>query len=182
MEYPRPFINYGGIGGVIGHEIGHGFDDQGSRYDGDGKLEDWWTENDQEKFKQRTSALIAQYDAFEPLEGLHVNGTYTLGENIGDLSGLSIAYKAYKLSLNGKEAPVIEGLTGDQRLFIGWAQAFQAKIRDEALTDQIKTDPHSPSRYRVNGVVFNIDAFYDAFNIGPESKLYIKPEDRVRIW
>jgi putative endopeptidase len=175
-------VNYGGIGGVIGHEIGHGFDDQGSRYDGDGKLEDWWTENDQEKFKQRTSALIAQYDAFEPLEGLHVNGTYTLGENIGDLSGLSIAYKAYKLSLNGKEAPVIEGLTGDQRLFIGWAQAFQAKIRDEALTEQIKTDPHSPSRYRVNGVVFNIDAFYDAFNIGPESKLYIKPEDRVRIW
>jgi len=175
-------VNYGGIGGVIGHEIGHGFDDSGSRYDGDGKLDNWWTDEDRAKFKERTDRLIAQYDAFEPIKGNHVNGTYTLGENIGDLSGLSIAYKAYKKSLGGKEAPVIDGLTGDQRFFIGWAQAFQSKIRDEALVQQIATDPHSPDQYRINGVVFNVDAFYEAFDIGPDSKLYIPPEKRVRIW
>ncbi len=175
-------VNYGGIGGVIGHEIGHGFDDQGSRYNGDGKLEDWWTTSDQEKFKAKTGALVSQYDTYEPVDGTNVNGEFTLGENIGDLSGLSIAYKAYKLSLDGKEAPVIEGFTGDQRFFIGWAQAFQSKIRDEALIQQIKTDPHSPDRYRVNGVVYNIDAFYDAFDVEETHKLYIKPEDRVRIW
>lgn len=175
-------VNYGGIGGVIGHEIGHGFDDQGSRYNGDGKLEDWWTEEDQKKFKERTAALIAQYNAYEPIEGTKVNGVFTLGENIGDLSGFSISYKAYKISLNGKEAPIIDGLTGDQRFFIGWAQAFNSKSRDEALVTQIQTDPHSPNRYRVNGVVYNVDAFYEAFNVGPEHKLYIKPEDRVRIW
>ncbi len=175
-------INYGGIGGVIGHEVGHGFDDQGSRYNGDGKLEDWWTEDDQTKFKEKTNALVAQYDAYEPIEGTHVNGTYTLGENIGDLSGLSIAYKAYKISLKGLPAPVIDGLTGDQRFFIGWAQAFRSKIRDQALVNQIKTDPHSPDRYRVNGVVYNVDAFYEAFGVTQQNKLYIKPEDRVRIW
>lgn len=175
-------VNYGGIGGVIGHEIGHGFDDSGSRYNGDGALENWWTDDDKAKFKQRTDALIAQYDAYEPVEGTFVNGTFTLGENIGDLSGLSIGYKAYKNSLGGKEAPIIDGLTGDQRFFIGWAQAFQSKSRDAATVQQIQTDPHSPSQYRVNGIVFNIDAFYQAFDIGPEHKLYIKPEDRVRIW
>ena len=175
-------INYGGIGGVIGHEMGHGFDDSGSRYNGDGALEDWWTEADRDNFSKRTDALVAQYNAYEPLEGTHVNGTFTLGENIGDLSGLSIAYKAYKASLVGREAPVIDGLTGDQRFFIGWAQAFQSKIRDEALIRQVATDPHSPDQYRVNGIVFNIDAFYDAFDVGPEHKLYIAPEDRVRIW
>ena len=175
-------INYGGIGGVIGHEIGHGFDDSGSRYNGDGKLENWWTDNDKEKFKLRTDALVAQYDAYEPVEGVNVNGAFTLGENIGDLSGLSIAYKAYKISLNGAEAPVIDGLTGDQRFFIGWAQAFLGKIREEALVEQIRTDPHSPTEYRVNGIVYNVDAFYEAFNVGPEHALYIKPEDRVRIW
>lgn len=175
-------VNYGGIGGVIGHEVGHGFDDQGSSYNGDGKLENWWTEEDLEKFKERTNALVAQYDAYEPVEGSNVNGTFTLGENIGDLSGLSIAYKAYKISLNGEPAPVIDGFTGDQRFFIGWAQAFMTKIRDEALVNQIKTDPHSPSQYRVNGIVYNVDAFYQAFDVGPEHKLYIAPENRVRIW
>lgn len=175
-------VNYGAIGGVIGHEIGHGFDDSGSRYNGDGALENWWTEEDSEKFTERTSALVAQYDQYEPVEGTNVNGTFTLGENIGDLSGLSIAYKAYKMSLNGEEAPVIDGLTGDQRFFIGWAQAFQSKIRDEALVTQIQTDPHSPDRYRVNGIVYNVDAFYDAFDVMPDHKLYIAPEDRVKIW
>ena len=175
-------VNYGGIGGVIGHEVGHGFDDSGSRYNGDGALENWWTDDDKEKFKERTDVLIAQYDAYEPVAGTHVNGTFTLGENIGDLSGMSIAYNAYKKSLGGRQAPVIDGLTGDQRFFIGWAQAFQEKIRDEAVIQQIKTDPHSPSRYRINGIVFNIDAFYDAFDVGPEHKLYSAPEERVRIW
>lgn len=175
-------VNYGGIGGVIGHEIGHGFDDSGSRYNGDGKLENWWTESDNEKFTERTNVLIEQYNAYEPLDGTTVNGRFTLGENIGDLSGLSIAYKAYKISLGGEEAPVIDGLSGDQRFFIGWAQAFRSKIRDEALVQQIKTDPHSPDRYRVNGIVYNVDAFYEAFDVGPEHKLYIAPEDRVRIW
>ncbi len=175
-------VNYGAIGGVIGHEIGHGFDDSGSRYNGDGALENWWTEEDSEKFAARTGALVAQYDKYEPLPGTNVNGTFTLGENIGDLSGLSIAYKAYKMSLNGKEAPVIDGLTGDQRFFIGWAQAFRSKIRDEALVTQIQTDPHSPDRYRVNGIVYNVDAFYDAFGVTPDHALYIAPEDRVKIW
>lgn len=175
-------VNYGGIGGVIGHEIGHGFDDSGSRYNGDGKLENWWTDEDNEKFGERTSVLVEQYNVYEPIEGTTVNGAFTLGENIGDLSGLSIAYKAYKLSLNGEEPPVIDGLTGEQRFFIGWAQAFRSKIRDEALVQQIKTDPHSPDRYRVNGIVYNVDAFYDAFGVTEEHELYIKPEDRVRIW
>ena len=175
-------VNYGGIGGVIGHEIGHGFDDSGSRYNGDGALEEWWTESDRENFSERTDALVVQFDNFEPLKGLNVNGTFTLGENIGDLSGLSIAYKAYKASLGDKEALVIDGLTGDQRFFIGWAQAFQSKIRDEALIRQVATDPHAPDQYRVNGIVYNIDAFYEAFDVRPEHKLYIEPEKRVKIW
>jgi predicted metalloendopeptidase len=175
-------VNYGGIGGVIGHEIGHGFDDSGSRYNGDGALEEWWTESDRENFSERTNALVVQFDNFEPLKGLNVNGTFTLGENIGDLSGLSIAYKAYKASLGDKEALVIDGLTGDQRFFIGWAQAFQSKIRDEALIRQVATDPHAPDQYRVNGIVYNIDAFYEAFDVRPEHKLYIEPEKRVKIW
>ncbi|MBT5072976.1 MAG: M13 family metallopeptidase [Kordiimonadaceae bacterium] len=175
-------INYGGIGGVIGHEVGHGFDDSGSRYNGDGALENWWTDDDIAKFKERTDTLVAQYDAYEPVAGTHVNGTFTLGENIGDLSGMSIAYKAYKKSLGGKEAPVIDGYTGDQRFFIGWAQAFQSKWRDASLVELINTDPHAPDQYRINGIVFNVDAFYEAFDVGPEHKLYIAPEDRVRIW
>ena len=175
-------VNYGAIGGVIGHEIGHGFDDSGSRYNGDGALENWWTEEDSTKFAERTGALVAQFDQYEPVSGTKVNGTFTLGENIGDLSGLSIAYKAYKMSLGVSEAPVIDGLTGDQRFFIGWAQAFLSKTRDEALVTQIQTDPHSPDRYRVNGIVYNIDAFYDAFNVTSDHELYIAPENRVRIW
>lgn len=175
-------VNYGAIGGVIGHEIGHGFDDSGSRYNGDGALENWWTEEDSEKFAQKTFALIEQFNQYEPVAGTRVNGAFTLGENIGDLSGVSIAYKAYKMSLNGEEAPVIDNLTGDQRFFIGWAQAFQSKTRDEALVTQIRTDPHAPDRYRVNGIVYNVDAFYDAFDVTPEHELYIAPENRVKIW
>ena len=139
-------------------------------------------EEDSEQFAERTGALVAQYNKYEPLPGTNVNGTFTLGENIGDLSGLSIAYKAYKMSLGGREAPVIDGLTGDQRFFIGWAQAFRSKIRDEALVTQIQTDPHSPDRYRVNGIVYNVDAFYDAFDITADHQLYIAPENRVKIW
>jgi putative endopeptidase len=175
-------VNYGAIGGVIGHEIGHGFDDSGARYNGDGALENWWTDTDKAEFKKRTNALVAQYDAFKPFDDLAVNGTFTLGENIGDLSGLTIAYKAYKLSLNGKKAAVIDGLTGDQRFFIGWAQAFQSKIRDKALRSQIKGDPHSPGVYRVNGVMRNVPQWYKAFDVKKGDKLYLAPEDRVKIW
>lgn len=175
-------INYGAIGGVIGHEIGHGFDDSGSRYNGDGKLENWWTEEDNREFAKRTKALIAQFDAFTVLDGLHLNGTYTLGENIGDLSGITIAYKAYKKSLDGKEAPVIDGFTGDQRFFIGWAQAFAGKARDKALRQQVQTNPHSPGRFRVNGVMPNVAAFYEAFGVKEGDALYLAPDERVKIW
>ncbi|PCI33623.1 MAG: peptidase M13 [Alphaproteobacteria bacterium] len=175
-------VNYGAIGGVIGHEIGHGFDDQGSTYDGDGALKDWWTEQDKEEFKKRTSALVDQYNGFKVFDDLNVNGEYTLGENIGDLGGLSIAIKAYRLSLNGAPAPVIDGLTAEQRIFIGWAQAFMGKKREAAARQQIAVDPHSPARFRVNGVVRNIPEFYKAFNVKPGDALYLAPEDRVKIW
>ena len=175
-------VNYGAIGGVIGHEIGHGFDDQGSTYNGDGELQNWWTDDDRAAFEERTGALVAQYNGFEALPDLHVNGEFTLGENIGDLGGLSIAYKAYKMSLGGKEAPVIDGFTGEQRFFIGWAQGFQGKYRDEALRTRIQTDPHSPARFRVNGVVRNVPAFYEAFGVSETSGLYLAPEERVKIW
>tara|TARA_R110002073_G_scaffold234063_3_gene395374 strand:- start:11228 stop:13282 length:2055 start_codon:yes stop_codon:yes gene_type:complete len=175
-------VNYGAIGGVIGHEIGHGFDDQGSTYDGDGALKDWWTEADKTEFKKRTSALVEQYNGFKVFDDLNVNGEFTLGENIGDLGGLSIAIKAYHLSLNGKPAPVIDGLTAEQRIFIGWAQAFMGKMREKTARQQIATDPHSPARFRVNGVVRNIPEFYDAFGVKPGDKLYLPPEDRVKIW
>ncbi len=175
-------VNYGAIGGVIGHEIGHGFDDQGSTYDGDGALKDWWTEQDKEEFKKRTGSLVAQYNGFKVFDDLSVNGEFTLGENIGDLGGLSIAIKAYRISLDGKPAPVIDGLTAEQRIFIGWAQAFMGKMRDEAARQRIATDPHSPSRFRVNGVVRNIPEFYDAFDVKEGDKLYLAPEDRVKIW
>jgi putative endopeptidase len=175
-------VNYGAIGGVIGHEIGHGFDDKGSTYNGDGELQNWWTDEDRKAFEERTGKLVAQYNGFEALPDLHVNGEYTLGENIGDLGGLSIAYKAYKMSLNGKEAPVIDGFTGEQRFFIGWAQGFQGKYRDEALRTRIQTDPHSPARFRVNGVVRNVPAFYEAFGLSETSGLYLAPEERVKIW
>ncbi|PCI51177.1 MAG: peptidase M13 [Alphaproteobacteria bacterium] len=175
-------VNYGAIGGVIGHEIGHGFDDQGSAYDGDGALKDWWTEQDKAEFKKRTGSLVAQYNGFKVFDDLNVNGEYTLGENIGDLGGLSIAIKAYRLSLGGKPGPVIDGLTADQRIFIGWAQAFMGKRREEAARQQIATDPHSPARFRVNGVVRNIPEFYQAFDVKPGDKLYLAPEKRVKIW
>ena len=175
-------INYGAIGAVIGHEIGHGFDDTGSTFDGDGAIRNWWTESDLEEFKKRTGALVAQYDEFEVLPGLNVNGEFTLGENIGDLGGLSIALRAYKMSLKGKEAPVLDGFTGEQRVFIGYAQAWRGKSRKEALRVQVNTDPHSPGDFRVNGVVRNVPAFYQAFNVKPTDSLYLPPDQRVKIW
>ncbi len=175
-------VNYGGIGAVIGHEISHGFDDQGSRYDGDGALRNWWTDEDRKNFEVRTKALIAQYSQYEPLPGYKVNGELTIGENIADLAGMSIAYKAYRLSLNGKEAPVIDGLTGDQRFFMGWAQVWQRKYREQNLISRLKTDYHSPSEYRCNGVVTNLPAYYDAFGVKAGDKLYKAPEQRIKIW
>jgi putative endopeptidase len=175
-------VNYGAIGAVIGHEIGHGFDDQGSTFDGDGVLRNWWTDQDREEFEKRTAKLIEQYDQFAPFEDLNVNGEFTQGENIGDLGGLSIALLAYELSLNGEEPPVLDGYTGAQRVFIGWAQGWRGKSRDEALRVQINTDPHSPRQYRVNGVVRNIPEFYEAFDVAETDELYLAPEDRVKIW
>jgi putative endopeptidase len=175
-------VNYGAIGAVIGHEIGHGFDDQGRKFGPDGSLKDWWTPKDAEVFKQRVNKLIAQYSSFEALPGLKVNGENTIGENIGDLGGLNMAYHAYQLSLHGKPAPVIDGLTGDQRFFLSWAQVWRAKYRDGALREQVMSDPHSPAIFRVNGPLPNIDAWYTAFGVKPGDKLYIKPEERVSIW
>lgn len=174
--------NYGGIGAVIGHEIGHGFDDQGSTFDGDGVLRNWWTPEDLVAFKQKTGALVAQYNAFKVFPDLNVNGEFTQGENIGDLGGLSIAIKAYKMSLEGKGSPVLEGFTGEQRVLMGWAQCWLNKSRDESLRNQIATDPHSPAKFRINGVVRNIPEFYTAFNIKPTDSLYLAPEKRVKIW
>ena len=175
-------VNYGGIGGVIGHEISHGFDDQGSRSDGDGNLHDWWSESDGTAFRERTAALVAQYEALSPVPGLNVNGRLTLGENIGDLSGLAVAYKAYRRSLGGREAPVIDGLTGDQRFFIGWGQVWRALYREDALRQRVLTDPHSPSEYRTNQVLRNFDAFHAAFNTKPGDGMWLEPEKRVKIW
>lgn len=183
-----PAVNYGGIGAVIGHEMGHGFDDQGAKSDGAGNLRDWWTPQDKAAFDALTSRLAGQYDQFCPFDEASpggkacVNGRLTLGENIGDVGGLSLAYRAYKLSLNGKEAPVIDGFTGDQRFFLGWAQVWRAKTRDEQKRQYLVTDPHSPERYRVNGVVRNFDEWYKAFGVKPGDKLYLPPEERVRIW
>ena len=177
--------NYGGIGAVIGHEIGHGFDDQGAKYDGDGNLVDWWTDEDRTEFGARTKALIEQYDGFTPraLEnGQHVNGAFTVGENIGDLGGLSIALLAYQLSLGGNRASVIDGLTGLQRVFFGWAQVWRTKSRDADAIRRLAIDPHSPPEFRCNGVIRNIDAFYDAFDVTESDALYLEPAHRVRIW
>ena len=175
-------VNYGAIGAVIGHEISHGFDDQGAQYDGDGNLRDWWTAADHKNFKARSQMLVKQYSAFSPIPGYNVNGELTLGENIGDNSGMAIAYKAYKLSLKGKKAPVINGLTGDQRFFIAYGQSWRSKMREGALRERLLTDPHSPPEQRVNGVVRNVDAWYKAFNVKPGDKLYLPPEQRVSIW
>ena len=179
--------NYGGIGAVIGHEIGHGFDDQGAKYDGDGNLVDWWTDQDRTEFGSRTKKLIEQYDAYVPrdLQGrgdAHVNGAFTVGENIGDLGGLSIALLAYRLSLGGKEAPVIDGLSGVQRVLFGWAQVWRTKSREAEAVRRLATDPHSPPEFRCNGVIRNIDAFYDAFDVSADDALYLEPQQRVRIW
>lgn len=177
--------NYGGIGAVIGHEIGHGFDDQGSKYDGDGNLVDWWTDEDRAEFAKRTKALIEQYDAYTPrgLDEQHkVNGAFTVGENIGDLGGLSIALLAYRLSLKGGQAPVIDGLTGEQRVFFGWAQVWRTKSREAEAIRRLAIDPHSPPEFRCNGVVRNIDAFYEAFGVTEDDALYLPPEQRVHIW
>ena len=175
-------VNYGGIGGVIGHEIGHGFDDQGAKYDGDGNLRNWWTEQDKGQFQARGAKLIGQYNKFEPLPGVNVNGAVALGENIGDLGGMTVALKAYKLSLEGKEAPVMDGFSGEQRFFISWAQVWRTKFREEALRRQLSTGPHSPAHYRVIGVLPNIPEFYTAFDIKEGDAMYIAPEQRVKIW
>ena len=180
-------VNYGGIGAVIGHEIGHGFDDQGSKYDGDGRLEDWWTEQDRAEFEQRTKALIAQYDAYSPVQldgSHHVNGSLTIGENIGDLGGLAIALKAYRIALGGDlgTAPVIDGYSGVQRVFLGWAQVWQLKARDEEAIRLLSIDPHSPSEFRCNGVVRNLAEFYEAFDVDESADLWLSPPERVSIW
>jgi predicted metalloendopeptidase len=175
-------INYGAIGAVIGHEISHGFDDSGSKYDGRGNLRNWWTENDEKEFIKRSEQLVSQYNAYEPLPGINLNGKFTLGENIGDLGGLSVALTAYKLSLEGKPSSVMDGYTGEQRFFIGWGQVWRRKYREAEMRKRIKTDPHSPSQYRCNGIVSNLDGFYEAFNVQPDSPMYIAPEKRVRIW
>jgi len=175
-------VNYGGIGGVIGHEMGHGFDDQGSKSDAEGVQRNWWTDEDRANFEKRTKALGKQYDQFEPIPGQFVNGSLTMGENIGDLGGLSVAYEAYKIATEGKNVELKDGFTGDQRFFLGWAQVWRAKSREEALLRRIKSDSHSPPEYRVNGVVRNMDAWYEAFNITEDDALYLPPEERVSIW
>ena len=177
-------VNYGGIGAVIGHEIGHGFDDQGAKYNGDGNMVDWWTESDRKEFEARAKKLIDQYDKFEPaqLPGQHVNGALTIGENIGDLGGLTIAYQAYKIALGDKPAPVLDGLTAAQRFFIGWAQVWRTKGRDAEVIRRLATDPHSPAEFRCNGVIRNIPEFHEAFGVKEGDKLFLAPGDRVKIW
>jgi putative endopeptidase len=177
-----PAVNYGAIGGVIGHEMGHGFDDQGAKSDAKGILRTWWKSEDVEAFKKRTEALAAQYDVYEPIKGLHINGHLTLGENLGDLGGMTVAHDAYLLSLDGANPSVLEGFTGDQRFFLGWAQAFRSLEREEALRNQILSDVHSPPEFRVNGVVRNVDAWYQAFDVKAADKLYLPPGQRVHVW
>jgi putative endopeptidase len=175
-------VNYGGIGAVIGHEISHGFDDQGSKYDATGELKNWWTADDRKNFDARTEALAKQYGGYSPLPGLFVNGELTLGENIADLAGLNVALAAYHLSLNGRQAPIISGLTGDQRLFLGWGQVWRYKSQEQAARQRLLSDPHSPPEFRVEGTVRNIDAWYAAFNVKPGDRLYLPPESRVHLW
>jgi predicted metalloendopeptidase len=175
-------VNYGGIGAVIGHEISHGFDDQGRKFDGKGVMRDWWTEQDNERFMKRAGALVQQYNAFSPIPGMNINGELTLGENIGDLSGLAVAYKAYQLALAGKPAPVLDGFTGDQRFYIGWAQVWARNYREDELRKRLLTDPHSPSEYRANGIVRNMPSFAEAFDVKAGDKLHLPAEQQVRIW
>jgi putative endopeptidase len=175
-------VNYGAIGGVIGHEISHGFDDQGSQYDGDGNLKNWWGKQDNKAFKALTSKLVAQYNAYEPIPGKHVNGQLTLGENIADLSGLAVAHKAYLLSLGGKPAAKIDGRTGEQRFFLGWSQVWASKMREPMTLQMLLTDPHSPGQFRANGAAVNSDAFYKAFNVKEGDAMYKPSKERIRIW
>jgi putative endopeptidase len=175
-------FNYGSAGATIGHEISHGFDDQGSQYDSDGNLRDWWTPEDHAKFKAKTEILIKEYDAFEPVPGFHVSGALTLGENIADIAGIEIAYKAYLASLNGRTPPIIDGMTAEQRFYIGFAQSWLGKRRDESTIAQVKSDPHSPEKYRTNGVVVHMPSFYNAFSVVAADKMYRAPEDRVTLW
>ncbi len=179
-----PAVNFGGIGAVIGHEIGHGFDDQGSQSDGDGVLRNWWTEASRAQFDARTDQIVAQYGAFSPIEGMNVDGELTLGENIGDIGGLSMAYRAYQMYLddNGEAAPAMTGFTGDQRFFMSWAQVWRVIQLDDAARSQLLSDPHSPGQYRANGVVRNMDAWYEAFGVTEDNDLYLPPEERVSIW
>lgn len=177
-----PAVNYGGIGAVIGHEFLHGFDDSGRRFDASGAQRDWWTAEDNARFVERSDKLVEQYNKFEPLPGLFVNGRISLGENIADLGGITMALDAYRASLGGQPAPVIDGVTGEQRFFMGWAQVWRFKARDERMRQRVATAPHSPPEFRVNGVVRNLDAWYEAFNVTEDNALYVKPEDRVRIW
>jgi putative endopeptidase len=174
--------NYGSTGATIGHELSHAFDNRGSQYDGDGALRDWWTVDDRARFKARTDKLIAEFDAFEPVPGFHVNGALTLPENIADLAGLQIAYKAYIASLHGKAPAVIDGFTGAQRFFIGYAQSYLGKRRDALLIAQLKSNPHAPESDRVNGIAPHLDGFYDAFSVKPNDRLYLSPSERVNLW
>ena len=183
-EYADDAVNYGGIGAVIGHEIGHGFDDQGSTCDGDGMLRNWWTDKDREAFEERTKALIDQYNVLEPAQapGHKVNGQLTIGENIGDLGGLSIAYKAYQIAQNGKPEPELDGYTPEQRLFLSWAAVWQAKVRTEMLLQRLATDPHSPAEFRCNQIVRNLPEFYTAFEVADSDALWLDEDQRVKIW
>jgi putative endopeptidase len=174
--------NYGAIGAIVGHEIGHGFDDRGRRFDGAGALRNWWTLEDEQGFDRLSRKLVAQYDAYTPLEGARVNGVVTLRENIGDLSGLEIAWRAYKMSLGGKRSPVIDGFTGEQRFFLSWAQVWRGRIRDEYLRQTLLSTPHAPPQYRANGPASNVDGFYDAFGVTATDRMFRAREGRVRIW
>jgi len=174
--------NYGAIGATIGHEISHGFDDEGSQYDGSGNLRVWWTDEDRKRYDAKTRILVAQYSAFAPIPGYAINGELTLGENIADNAGLEIAYKAYHRSLGGKPAPVIDGMSGDERFFFGFAQSYRSKVRESQLLTWIKSDPHSPDEFRVTGVVRNHPAFYSTFGVRPGDRMYLPPEQRVSIW
>jgi endothelin-converting enzyme len=175
-------VNYGGIGAVIGHEISHGFDDQGRKSDGDGRLTDWWSAEDATRFQERAASLGAHYESYEPLKGAKINGKLTLGENIGDLGGLTVAYRAYLLSLKGQDAPALDGFSGVQRFFISWAQVWACKYREEELRRRLLTDPHSPAMYRVRGVIRQLPEFYQAFNVKESDALFLPPDQRVKIW
>ena len=175
-------MNYGGIGAVIGHEISHAFDDQGSQFDGDGNLRNWWTDDDRKAFKALADKLVAQYAAYEPLEGKKVNGQLTLGENIADLSGLAVSYNAYKISREGKKDESYADWNGSQLFFVGWSRVWARKYREAEMVRRLLTDPHSPSRYRANGPVMNIDAFYEAFDLKKGDKLFKPESERIKIW